>query len=259
MTRRRSTPHPIVPVGLLVGLLIATVVCASATDRGGAPPSSGTSWHTDIPVTTFWVGEVFDPDARDGSQRISTYDARWLDHYGGCDGVVREGRCRTERRSADEGWFPTSMEPRENPFYVDVPYDDVNDPDGFAQRCRVVPWSDEPAYTGRCRDRSISLLKNRWVRVIGPSGRDCFGQVEDAGPAEYDDAAYVFGDDDARPRNRRFGGAGMDVSPALNGCLGLRDLDGEGDLVRWRFVDDSDVAAGPWREKVTTSGVTRWP
>lgn len=51
----------------------------------------------------------------------------------------------------------------------------------------------------------------------------------------------------------------MDVSPALNGCLGLRHLDGKGDRVRWRFVEDSDVPAGHWREIVTTSGVTPWP
>ena len=32
-------------------------------------------WHTDIVATTFWVGEVFDPNASDGSQVISTYDS----------------------------------------------------------------------------------------------------------------------------------------------------------------------------------------
>ena len=258
MTRRRRLPLLLARAGL-AGLLLAAVMSARATDPSGTAPWSGTSWHTDIPVTTFWVGEVFDPRARDGSQRTSTYDAEWLDHYGGCDGVAREGRCETERRHAEGGWFPTSMEPRENPFYLDVPYDDVNDPGAFARRCRVVPWSDERGYAGRCWEPEFSYLKNRWVEVVGPSGRRCFGQVQDAGPGEYDDAEYVFGDDDARPRSDRYGGAGMDVSPALNGCLGLRHLDGKGDRVRWRFVDDADVPAGPWREIVTTSGVTPWP
>lgn len=256
MIRPRSTRQAIGRAGQTVVLVLLVVVSVSAAPRPGGR-WSGSSWHTDIPVTTFWVGEVFDPQAPDGSQERSTYDARWLEHYGGCDGRVRAGRCRTERRSAVNGWFPTRMQPRENPFYLDVPYDDVNDRTGFTRRCAVVPWADDPAHLGRCLDRGHSYLKNRWVRVVGPSGRDCFGQVQDAGPGEYDDATYVFGREDARPRNERYGGAGMDVSPALTGCLGLRDLDGKGELVSWRFVEEPQVPAGPWRRVVTTSGVTQ--
>ncbi|MFZ7088526.1 LysM domain-containing protein [Curtobacterium sp. RRHDQ10] len=47
----------------------------------------------------------------------------------------------------------------------------------------------------------------------------------------------------------------MDVSPALNGCLGYA-LDGEDDRVDWRFLDDHEVPAGPWTTLVTTSGLT---
>jgi hypothetical protein len=42
----------------------------------------------------------------------------------------------------------------------------------------------------------------------------------------------------------------MDVSPALNGCLGFSSRDGR---VNWRFVDAGDVPAGPWTQIVTTS------
>ena len=35
--------------------------------------------HTGIVATTFWVGEIFDPDATDGSQVYSTYDSQWAD------------------------------------------------------------------------------------------------------------------------------------------------------------------------------------
>lgn len=232
----------------------------SGPDQPGRDPSGPARpgpWHTQIPVTTFWVGELFDPGASDGSQRISTYDNDWVSSYGGCDGVVTEaGICETERRYADEGWFPRRMEPRQNPFYLDVPYDDVHDETGFARRCAVIPWAD-PGRGGRCDDRDHSYLKNVWLELVGPSGRECYGQVQDAGPGEYDDARYVFGDDDARPANQRYGGAGMDVSPALNGCLGLASLDGTGDLVRWRFVPADDVPDGPWRVIVTTSPVAR--
>lgn len=206
-------------------------------------------------ATTFWVGEVFDPNANDGSQRVSTYDSHWLESYGGCDGIVVEDDCRTEPRNADNNWFPTAMTPRQNPFYLDLPYDDLNNSAGFAQRCSVVPWADEPGYRGRCADRQFSYLKNRWVQLVGPSGAVCYGQIQDAGPARYDDAAYVFGTDDARPTSREHNGAGLDVSPALNGCLGFQHLNGATDRVDWRFVDEADVPDGPWTILVTTSGV----
>lgn len=207
--------------------------------------------HWRIPATTFWVGEVFDAKAADGSQRISTYDSRWLRHYGGCDGRIRKRVCRTERRRARNGWFPRRMRPKENPFYLDVPFDDVNDPIGFRTRCQVIPWAKAQA-PHRCGDRNYSYLKNHWVKLIGRNGRVCYGQVQDAGPGRYHDAAYVFGG--ARPANRRYGGAGLDVSPALNGCLGFRSLNGTGDLVTWQFVDRP--ARGPWLRKVTRRGVS---
>ena len=68
-------------------------------------------------------------------------------------------------------------------------------------------------------------MKNRWVKTQA-ADRICYGQIQDAGPGVYDDAAYVFGSDDRRPENSRYNGAGMDVSPALNGCLAFADLDG---------------------------------
>lgn len=211
-------------------------------------------WHTDIVATTFWVGEVFDPDADDGSQVYSTYDSGWLASYGGCDGVIVDGTCETEPRSAADDYFPTVTTPLENPFYLDLPYDDVNDPDGFAMRGDVIPWASEPAYRDAVDDPGVSLMKNRWVRLTA-NGRTCYGQIQDAGPGEYDDAAYVFGDDDRRPANTRYNGAGMDVSPALNGCLAFAELNGDSDRVDWQFVDDADVPDGPWRRIVTTSGV----
>jgi hypothetical protein len=191
----------------------------------------------------------------DGSQVYSTYDAQWQAHYGGCDGVISDGQCQTERRTAANGYFPTAMSPRQNPFYLDLPFDDVNNDAAFHQRGQVIPWAGDPRYANSVDDPSVSLMKNRWVQ-LRHSGHVCYGQIEDAGPGDYDDAGYVFGTDDARPANTRFNGAGLDVSPALNGCLAFADLNGDDDRVDWQFVDDTNVPAGPWTKIVTTSGVS---
>jgi hypothetical protein len=211
-------------------------------------------WHTNIVSTTFWVGEIFDPNASDGSQVISTYDAHWYANYGGCDGVVAKGSCDTQRRTAANGFFPLNMTPKQNPFYLDLPFDDINDPGAYARRGQVVPWASAPAYAPYIHDPNVSLMKNRWVE-LQKGGKTCFGQIEDAGPGQYNDANYVFGSNNARPENTRYGGAGLDVSPALNGCLGFAELDGDGDRLSWRFIDASQVPRGPWGRLVTTTPV----
>jgi len=80
-------------------------------------------WHLRLVATTFWVGEVFAPEAADGSQAIS-----------GCNGVIEDGVCQTEPRSAENGFFPSSMTPKQNPFYLDLPFADVNNVAAFALR-----------------------------------------------------------------------------------------------------------------------------
>jgi hypothetical protein len=247
------------------------------------PPEGRTyPWHRGIVATTFWVGETFDASVADGSQVCSTYDDDWALHWsgvdhgpiasdatacpgsalGGCDGLATgsgaSARCATEARTVANGFFPTSVTPLENPFYLDLPFDDLNDDTGFATRCSVIPWAADPATGARCTDRTFSFMKNRWVRIVGPSGVACYGQIQDAGPSHddlYHDAAYVFGADDRRPVQGQFNNAGADVSPAMNGCLGFTELDGASDHIDWQFVDDVDVPTGPWTHIVTTSQV----
>lgn len=232
--------------------MVATMVFLAGCAQ--APGAVSYPWHTDIVATSFWVGEIHDPHASDGSQEISTYDSRWMENYGGCDGLVVDGHCTTEARTAENDYFPSAMTPRQNPFYLDLPYDDVNNDEAFARRCDVIPWAYEPGYAGRCGDRNFSLMKNRWVEIVGPQGAVCYGQVQDAGPAVYDDARYVFGTRNERPASTLYHGAGMDVSPALTSCLGFSALDGTG-YVSWRFVSGHEVPAGPWTKIVTTSQV----
>ena len=102
-------------------------------------------------------------------------------HYGGCDGVVTYGKCETERRVPANGFFPTRMTPRENPFYLDLPFDDVNNAAAFSQRAQLIPWADDPGYAGHAHDPAFSYMKNRWVELMR-DGRTCYGQIEDAGP-----------------------------------------------------------------------------
>jgi len=257
---------------------------ASATPLAPAPtpapaPAPGGFVHTNIVSTTFWVGEIFNANLADGSQVCSTYDSQWAYHWsgvnngkvpagaagcagsivGGCDGVPgASNACQTEKRTATNGYYPTSplVHPKENPFYLDLPFDDLNDPIAFAQRCQVIPWANDPGFAGHCQDAGFSYMKNHWVKILGPNGNVCYGQVEDAGPSHgslYHDAAYVFGTNDARPIQGQFNDAGMDVSPALNGCLGFAELDGQNDRVSWSFVDEAAVPPGPWKTLVTTS------
>jgi hypothetical protein len=218
------------------------------------PSTTVYPWHTAIVSTTFWVGEIFDPNTSDGSQMFSTYNSDWFTSFGGCDGVTVNGECQTEARNANNSYFPTAMSPLENPFYLDLPFDDINDAEGFATRDAVVPWAGEEPYASHRGDQRFSYLKNRWVQLTR-EGRTCYGQIQDAGPAEYHDAQYVFGTDDTRPVNTRYHGAGLDVSPAITGCLSYPELDGDSALVDWRFVDDADVPPGPWLRIVTTSQV----
>ena len=233
---------------------------ALPTCCGGAdlPKVGPYPWHTNIVATTFWVGEIHDASAPDGSQVFSTYDQHWWDSYGGCDGVEKVVGgvtvCATEPRTSANDYFPTAMIPLENPFYLDLPFDDVNDEDAFARRGDVVPWATQPGYAERVDDPAASLMKNRWV-ALHREGRICYAQIQDAGPAQYNDAEYVFSTQDARPANTLYNGAGLDVSPAVNGCLGFSDLDGDQDRLDWAFVEEADVPEGPWRRIITTSGV----
>ncbi|MDQ0757132.1 hypothetical protein [Arthrobacter sp. B3I4] len=228
--------------------------CSGPKPAPGPPTQQEYPWHTGIVATTFWVGEVFDPKAEDGSQVMSTYDSQWMQSYGGCDGVVGRDGCQTEPRSSANGYFPSSMTPRENPFYLDLPYDDVNNAAAFAERASVIPWAKEPGLARQSNAPGVSFMKNRWVK-IRKNGRECYGQIEDAGPGQYQDKEYVFGKDDARPKNKDFNGAGMDVSPALNGCLGFQELNGQDDKVDWQFVDRKDVPDGPWLKLETRTPV----
>ncbi len=192
--------------------------------------------HRNITATIFWVGE---PEGGGSSEdnAFSAWDDAWLEHYGGYDDPFSRN-----------GYFPSGFVPKENPFYLDLPYNDFDD-DGKrkANAYELIPWANERDWGPR-----ESMLKNRWVKLMR-NGVTCYGQIEDAGPYEYDDHAYVFGTD--RPKSTRANNAGMDVSPALRDCLKFEGLNNDDNHVDWQFVGEEDVPIGPWKEIVTTSQI----
>ena len=167
----------------------------------------------------FWVGET-----GSGPTNIrSAWDRNWLNSYGGVDDPVRR-KC----------YEPARFRPQENPFYVALPYCDMEAGHLKAEAAKVVPW-----FMAEFRGPGCRVCKGRWLE-IRHGLKTCYAQWEDVGPLYTDSAAHVFRDD--RPSPNINHGAGIDVSPAVRDYLGLRSLD----LVDWRFVDQSDVAVGPW-------------
>lgn len=252
-------------------------------------PTTGRDYplHTDINATTFWVGEQFQATI-DGSQVCSAYDSQWqYSHFrlktevnstigcrgalaGGCDALQNnaKGDCDDSDsigslRTPANGYFPIELPPvYESPFYLALPYDDYSqstgeETTGYATRCKDIPWADSPGYAGNCTNQAFSYMKNRFVKIMA-NDKTCYGQIEDAGPADsgngngnYADATYVFGATDARPFNKSYNASGIDISPALNACLGGTFNDYL--TVSWQFIDTINVPAGPWKTIITTS------
>lgn len=185
-------------------------------------------FHERITATVFWVGE--DESTANGfiHNHASAWQDNWETDYGGVDDP--ESRV---------GYRPAKFTPKENPFYVALPYNDF-DEDGKrrANAAQLIPWFDPQLPATK------SALKDRWIEVRNKD-RHCFGQWEDVGPFLENDEAYVFGK--ATPANKVDTGAGIDLSPAMATCLCIDDQA----VVSWRFVDREKVPAGPWLLIVT--------
>lgn len=185
-------------------------------------------------ATMFWVGEGAGPE-NDNIQNFQSYwDSSWSTHFGGVDDPL----CR-------DGFHPCGFTPKENPFYVALPYGERSeDMSGeLKESAKDIPWFEESEKT------KTPLLKNRWVEVRR-GYTTCFAQLEDVGPNESDDFAYVFGKSTS-PENTFGVHAGIDLSPALFTCLGMTT----NEEVSWRFVDANRVPPGPWKRITTTRDV----
>ena len=189
--------------------------------------------HQNITVTIFWIGEEGNEENDYIPNLQSVWDDKWLEHYGGVDDPNNRN-----------GYFPADFTPLENPFYYALPYNDFDENgERKADVDQVIYWSGEQEW-----GELESMCKNRWIKIT-KGNKSVYAQWEDAGPFGEDDADYVFGD--ALPKNELNDDAGLDVSPAVRDFLSLSDID----VVNWRFVDFSEVPAGPWTEIITTSQI----
>ena len=181
-------------------------------------------WKKEIVTTTFWIGEK--PTANNPvPNRSSSWDKNWTKNYGGYDDP------ETSRR---RDFVPVKFTPRQNPFYVALPYNDKAINGHRPEAPRVVPWFKE-AYKGP----AVSTVKGRWI-AIRKGNKVAYAQWEDAGPFRTDHWQYVFGNERPKPNLNK--GAGLDVSPAVRDFLGMQDTD----VTDWKFVEFSEVPRGPW-------------
>jgi len=162
-------------------------------------------WHREIGTTIFWVGEL-----------------------------AHRGDPGNLRSAWDSQWLLTAA--RQNPFYVALPFNDIDDHDHTKPEAwTVIPWF-RSAFVRDGR----SVCKDRWV-AIRHANKVCYARWEDVGPFQTDHWQYVFGNE--RPLPNRNGNAGLDVSPAVRDYLGLNALD----CCDWCFVEARSVPPGPWR------------
>jgi hypothetical protein len=182
--------------------------------------------HRNVKVTVFWIGERSGGKHSRSNNTVSAWDKHWIIHYGGIDTPHKRW-----------GYKPMGFLPRENPFYVALPYNDFGrrrKPSAYKR----VYWAKEKKWQPR-----ESMCKNRWVKIM-KNGKVAYAQWEDVGPFENNDVTYVFG---TRPPRSRH--AGLDVSPAVRDYLSLKDVD----TINWQFVPTEQVPDGPWKEIITIS------
>ena len=194
------------------------------------PTTSRTSttrypWKTNIITTVFWIGEQ--PTQNNPVPNTkSSWDANWMGNYGGYD---------NPDPSARRDYIPASFVPRQNPFYVALPYNDVTRGRFKPEAPLVIPWFKQ-AFT----QQGQSVCRGRWL-AIRKGNRVCYAQWEDCGPFRTDHFQYVFQNERPKPNLNK--GAGLDVSPAVRDFLGMQSTD----VTDWQFVEVRDVPPGPWR------------
>jgi hypothetical protein len=193
------------------------------TRRTGRPPGwKPGPWKTNITTTVFWIGEKptkGNPTPNDKS----SWDRDWTHNYGGYD-------CPAQRI----GYRPAGFVPKQNPFYIALPYNDINTRGTKPEAKSVIPW-----FAKDFKRNGQSVVKGKWV-AIAHRGRVAYAQWEDCGPFRTDHWQYVFGNE--RPGPNKNKNAGLDVSPAVRDYLGMKGMD----QTAWRFVQEWEVPSGPW-------------
>ncbi len=181
-------------------------------------------WKRQIVTTTFWIGEKAGQNNPVPNNK-SSWDQRWAENYGGTDTPKKENR---------SNYLPASFTPGQNPFYIALPYNDLQKSGHKDEASKVIPW-----FYKDFKGPGKTVCKGRWI-AIRFKDKVCYAQWEDAGPFRTDHWQYVFGNERPKPNLNR--GAGLDVSPAVRDYLGMNDTD----VTDWKFVDFDEVPRGPW-------------
>lgn len=185
--------------------------------------------HQGIVTTVFWVGEDASDDNGGVNNISSFWDEQWAVHFGGTDDPMSR-----------DGFLPKAFQPKENPFYVALPYSDIDREDNRKPSAVLCP-----EYLTK-KNSPHSWCKNSWV-AIRYNSKIAFAQWEDTGPFGEDDVAYVFGT--SSPANQQDEKAGLDVSPAVRDYLGLSGVN----RCDWSFVSSDQVPDGPWKQTITST------
>jgi hypothetical protein len=226
-------------ISLLIGIVLVGQVEASRMKNVIQPGSEAeerllraieqATVHKDILTTVFWVGERAKPNSGWSDNLDSAWDRRWKENFGGLDSPVFR-----------KGFFPAAFQPKQNPFYAALPFNDVSNPD-YLQTCPLLQY-----FKLTKTPTSNSVCKNKWIE-ISLNGKYCYAQWQDVGPIYTNDYDYVFGEE--APRANNVDKAGLDVSPAVRDFLSFKGLCKSS----WRFVNEADVPMGPWKAVVTRS------
>src|SRR6266404_2599164 len=73
------------------------------------------AWKRNIVTTVFWVGELATVNSPVSNEK-SSWDLSWMANYGGFDPPETSNR---------RNYLPVAFVPRQNPFYVALPYNDL--------------------------------------------------------------------------------------------------------------------------------------
>ncbi|EDY17465.1 hypothetical protein CfE428DRAFT_4982 [Chthoniobacter flavus Ellin428] len=180
-------------------------------------------WKTNVVSTVFWIGSA---EKGEDDHGASAWDPKWKMHYGGFDDPDPQKR---------HHFIPVGFIPRQNPFYIALPYNDVAEGVTKPEAKVVIPWFQD-AFV----EEGKSVCRDRWLAIRNSAGKVCYAQWSDCGPFGSDQWQYVFGNE--KPKPNLNSGAGLNVSPAVREYLQLQGTD----VVDWKFMETKDVPNGPW-------------
>ena len=89
-------------------------------------------WKLDIVATVFWVGEQPTENNPTPNDK-SSWDTKWMENFGGYDDPDPTKR--------SEAFTPIGFMPKQNPFYIALPYNDVIDYNSHKpEASKIIPW-----------------------------------------------------------------------------------------------------------------------